>query len=301
MRTSRGSRVAAAVGSAAAVLLLLWPVALPPGSSLWRAAGGSAHVLLFAGLSWMWGRQLPNSLRGWALWGALVVFSGLAELLQPQVGRSAEWMDWFYGAAGAACICASWNGDRLARARWAGVGILCLVPPAWEGALFLTEMRAFPVLAEPGPAWAERGWTESGVRMISASGEGFRVEADPVSAGTGTDYPGVFRSPACSDWRGAESLRARLFWPAPNQVFFALRVDDRPGNAPYADRFQLEFAVTQGWNSVAVPVEDLRRTSGGRTMDLSAIRHWGVFLVSDSPFDYFLLGSVSLDLLQERP
>ena len=163
------------------------------------------------------------------------------------------------------------------------------------------EMRAFPVLAEPGPAWAERGWTENGVRMISLSGDGFRVEADPVSAGAGTAYPGIFRSPACSDWSGAEALRARLFWPAPNQVFFALRVDDRPGNAPYADRFQLEFAVTQGWNSVEVPVEDLRRTSGGRPMDLSSIRHWGVFLVSDSPFDYFLLGSVSLDLLQERP
>lgn len=301
MTDNRRTGVAVALGSVAAVLLLFWPIEMPPGDRLYLAAGGSLHVLLFAGLAWIWGWRLPARLRGWGLWGALVVFSGLAELLQPQVGRSAEWMDWFYGAAGAACICASWNGDWLARTRWAGVGILCLVPPAWEGALFLTEMRAFPVLAEPGSVWTERGWTENGVRMISVSGEGFRVEADPVSAGEGTAYPGVFRSTACSDWRGAESLRASLFWPATNQVFFALRVDDRAGNAPYADRFQLEFAVTQGWNSVRVPVEDLRRTSGGRPMDLSSIRHWGVFLVSDSPFDYFLLGSVSLDLLQERP
>lgn len=300
MRTHRRGWVAAAVASAAAVLLLLWPVALPPDSFLWHAAGGSAHVLLFAGLAWVWGRQLPVPLRGWVLWGALAVFSAGAEWIQPRMGRSAEWTDWFYGAAAAAVICGTWTWTRPVWRR-AGMLLLCVFPLAWSATLVYMEMRVFPVLAEPGSVWTERGWTENGVRMISVSGEGFRVEADPVSAGEGTAYPGVFRSTACSDWRGAESLRASLFWPATNQVFFALRVDDRAGNAPYADRFQLEFAVTQGWNSVRVPVEDLRRTSGGRPMDLSSIRHWGVFLVSDSPFDYFLLGSVSLDLLQERP
>lgn len=292
--------MAAAVGSAAAVLLLLWPVELPPSNPVWHAAGSSAHVLLFAGLAWIWGLRLPVHQRGWALWGALAAFAAGTEWLQPRMGRSAEWTDWLYGAAAAAVICGTWNWNRPIWRR-AGLLVLCLFPPAWEAAMVHMETRAFPVLAEPGLVWAERGWTANSVRIASDPGKGFKVETAPAAEGEGAAYPGVFRSTVCSDWHGAESLQATLFWPNTNTVFFAFRVDDRAGNAPYADRFQREFAVTQGWNLVRIPVEDLRQASGGRPMDLSSIRHWGVFLVSDSPFDYFLLGSVSLDLHQERP
>ena len=300
MRTSRWGWLAAPVGSAAVALLLLWPVELPPGSSLWHAAGGSAHVLLFAGLAWAWGRRLPAHLRGWALWGMLAVFSAGMEWLQPRTGRSAEWTDWFFGAAAAAVICGTWSRRRPVWRR-AGLLVLGLFPVAWAATMVYMEMRAFPVLADPRSVWAERGWMENFVRIASVRDKGLKVEAAPAAGGAGAAYPGIFRSPVCSDWRGAESLRATLFWPDTNTVFFAFRVDDRVGPAPYADRFQREFSVTQGWNDLRIPVEDLRWSSGGRPMDLSSIRNWGVFLVSDSPFDYFSLGPVSLNLFQERP
>ena len=164
------------------------------------------------------------------------------------------------------------------------------------------EVRAFPVLADSALRWSRRGWTLNAVRISSAISAGLRVDAEAESkAGPPGIYPGLFRAPACADWRGAEALRAELFWPAPEPVVFAIRVDDQPGNPAYAERFQREFSVTQGWNSVRIPAAELEQTSGGRPLRLESIRQWGVFLVSDKPMDYFLLGTVRLDLQPESP
>ena len=161
------------------------------------------------------------------------------------------------------------------------------------------ETRAFPVLAQPGSRWADRGWTLNGVDLRIVREEGFKLS--PSSGATTFAYPGFFREPIRQDWRGIRALQTDLFWPGPTSAVFAVRVDDRPGNSPYADRFQREFAVTQGWNAVSIPVAEIQRTSGGRPMRLDHVWQWGVFLVSDVSFDYFLVSTVRLDLPEEKP
>lgn len=96
-------------------------------------------------------------------------------------------------------------------------------------------------------------------------------------------------------------MQMDLFWPEAGSAVFAVRVDDRPGNPPYAERFQKEFAVTQGWNAVRIPAEVIAQTAGGHPLHLDQVRQWGVFLVSDVPFDYFLIGTVRLDMSEEKP
>ena len=39
-------------------------------------------------------------------------------------------------------------------------------------------------------------------------------------------------------WQGLESLQFRLFWSENTPATWAFRVDDRPGNPAYAERFQ---------------------------------------------------------------
>ena len=258
------------------------------------------HVVLFAGLAWIVGRNLSARRRTWAVWGLVTALSAGVEWLQPLVGRSAELADWLYGAGGAACICAA--GQTRSRVRWGGVLALCLIPLAWEMALFGMEHRAYPVLADSGMAWSHRGWVLNSVQIAAGAFPGLRLEAvsnaDPIAT---VAYPGLFRAPAYSDWRGARALRAELYWPDRDSAVFAIRVDDRTGNPVYADRFQREFSITQGWNRIRIPIDDLGKTSGGRRLELDAIRQWGVFLVSDTPLDYFLLGAVSLELQPESP
>ncbi|HRT05717.1 MAG TPA: hypothetical protein P5204_08465 [Kiritimatiellia bacterium] len=278
-------------------MLLLAPAHFEALGFIGRALGGSGHVLLWAGLAWLFGRELPASRRGWPLWLGLAGFAGLAEVLQSYVVRTPEWSDWLYGTGGAALVCATWS--RRGFLRWGGVIALAAIPLAWESGLQWGEVRAFPVLARPGSLWAARGWELNGVELDIEVGRGF--VATPKPDGVPTAYPGFFRAPARRDWRGTQRLETAIFWPQADPATFAVRIDDKPGNPPYGDRFQREFIVTQGWNAVEIPVAELARTSGGRPLRLDEVRQWGVFLVSSVPFDYFCLGPVSLELQEERP
>ncbi len=296
--TLRGRpRWAAALGGAAVLLLLLAPVRLDTLGFWGRALGGAGHVLLWGGLAWLVGRALPASRRGWPLWIGLAAFAGLAEGLQSFVGRTPEWSDWFCGASGAALVCATWSRNGFLRMGSALALAAC--PFIWWIGLQWMEVRAFPVLARPGSFWAARGWELNGVELDVEVGRGF--VATPEPDGEPTAYPGFFRAPARRDWRGLRQLKTAIYWPGTVPAVFAVRIDDRPGNPPYGDRFQREFGVTQGWNAVAIPVAELARTSGGRPLRLDDVRQWGVFLVSDVAFDYFCLGPVSLEPQEERP
>ena len=298
-RSGRGRGLwTAALGSAAVLLLLLFPSRAPSAGLLVQAAGRSVHVLLWWGVAWLWGRNLPVRLRSGPLCAVLALGSAAVEWIQPVAGRSAEWMDWLYGAGGAACLCVPWRRG----VRWMGVALLCSAPLAWELALQGIERSSFPVLAEPGAYWSRRGWTLNGVRLARSSPEAFRIEGQAMEGDREpVAYPGVFRSPAVADWRGMRSWRTAVYWPGPDSVLFAVRVDDLPGNPPFAERFQREFSATAGWNAVEISVEELGRASGGRPMELGGIRSWGVFLVSNVHFDYFLMGEVRVELKEDRP
>ena len=293
-------RWAAVLGGVGATALLLFPVPVPPAGRLWQSAGAAFHVLLYAGLAWILGRSLSARSRSWPLFFGLMAFAAAVEWLQPRVGRSAELADWLWGVGGTGCICATGNRAWKVWLRWFPVLGLCLLPLAWELTLLRMEVRAFPVLADSRALWSRRGWELNSVQTARANPSGFRVEADS-DEGARRPYPGLFRRPACPDWRSLRALRADLYWPAAASAIFAIRVDDRPGNPPYAERFQQEFSVTQGWNSVQIFGEQIRQTSGGRPMRLETIWQWGVFLVSDVPLDYFLLGTVRIEWPEEHP
>ena len=261
----------------------------------WAAIGGTVHVAWFAGLAGLIGSRVPARWRGWPGWLCLAGIAGLIEGIQPWTGRSAELADWLWGAAGSAGVCLTWARPRL---RILAVTGLCLCPAAWETILWRQEAHAFPVLADPGAAWSRHGWTLNGVDLRIHSRH-FRLE--PVHVPEAVPYPGIFRHPAGSDWRGMQGLELEIFWGGNSPATFAVRVDDRGGSPAYADRFQREFSVEPGWNRVAIPATELGMTPGGRPLNLAAIEAWGVFLVSDVPFDYVLIGPVHLAMQQEPP
>jgi hypothetical protein len=293
----RSGRREGAEAIVVALFVLLWPWAAPPGGPLWDAASRSFHGLLFAGLAWIWGRALPIRWRAAPLWAGLILLAALVEIVQPWLGRTGEWADWACSAAGAGVVCASWQWWRKAWARLMIVAVVSASPLLWTGYWVFQEARAFPVLAAADAYWSGTGWRLNAVKLQKDSEHGLRVVWQEAEGAADTmAYPGLFRTPARSDWRGAQGLRITLHWPAEQPAILAIRVDDRPGNPAYADRFQREFTVTQGWNRVWIAGGDLMRTTGGRPMEMDRIRQWGVFLVSAPAFDYFSWGEVRLEL-----
>lgn len=193
------------------------------------------------------------------------------------------------------CATHRWRGSL----RWFPVLLLCLFPPTWELAMARMEADAFPLLAQSESHWAQRGWNLNGVDLSASGQAGFKLSrTSDIPSGS---YPGLFREPIRQDWRGIRAFQADLFWPNARPAVFAVRIDDRPGNPPYAERFQKEIAVTPGWNAVRIPADEIAQTPAGRALRLDHVRQWGVFLVSDVPFDYFLVGTVRLEMQEEKP
>lgn len=302
MKGRSAGRALAGLSLAAAVVLLLSPSGRPPAGVMWEAAGRSAHVVLFAGLAWTVGRCMPGKWRGVPLWIGLALLAGIVEWVQPYVSRSGDGLDAGLGIAGAGVVCWTWTFHRKNVIRLAGILLLVLAPLLCTVGCLHSERQAFPVLLAPDSLWARRGWTLNAVRLAPNGEHGLRVEMNVLGKEDPSGiYPGLFRTPAHPDWTGGNDLTVQVYWPSASAAMLAVRVDDRPGNPPYHERFQQEFAVTPGWNSVQVPAGMLERTSGGRPMNLADIRKWGVFLVSGSPFGYFELGEVKLEPVQEGP
>ena len=289
-------------GTAGALIVVLVLMLVPFRSSVGdlpyaEAAGTACHLLLWGGLAWGARRRWPGRFRAVWIWGGAVAVSGAMEILQSQTGRTADGGDWLAGALGAGWMCLG-----PARWTWRGAAILVLLPFLWVGALRWREVGDYPVLADPSTLWGRRNWVRNGVRVSTIFPGHYRVEPSPKTGAAGlSGYPGVFRRPAAPDWRSASGLATTIYWPGAAPAVFAVRVDDQPGNPSYADRFQREFTVTQGWNAVWIPSEEFRTTPGGRRLDLERVRRWGVFLVSADLFDYFLLGSVRLQPQEEQP
>lgn len=285
---------AAAAVIAGGLFALLLPLPIAEKSRATHALAGAFHVLLFAVLAGMLRGTIPARIPGWLIWLGLVFAAGAIEWLQPFLGRSAEWSDWVYGAAGAACF----SGRRLGlgglRRRWLALGLLLFFPVGWELTMWHQESKAFPVLAQPGTMWARRGWTLNDVQLSVTVEKNFRVENKNTKNKERPLYPGLFRASVTSDWCNHAQLQTALYWPTPQPAIFALRIDDAPNNPPYAERFQKEFAVSQGWNHVEISPAEWGYTSGGRPMNLQTIHQWGVFLVSTVPLEYFLLAPVRL-------
>lgn len=294
--------VVAGLAAAGTLLLLFLPLGEPPKGALWAALGLGGHALLLGILAWIGGLVLSVRQRGWPLWIGLTFFAAAVELLQPWMGRSREWSDWLFGVAGAGLICGTWRWPWRRRMRGGGMLILGLSPLLWVLGLLGAESRAFPVLMDSGSIWSRQGWTRNAVRLEAGGELGMRVE--PVPSGEGEvqpSYPGLFRVTAHPDWRGMDVLQVSIYWPGESMAVMAVRIDDRADNPAYADRFQKEFTVTQGWNRVQIPVSEWSRASGGRRLRTERIRQWGVFLVSAPAFDYFALGTVKLEPGEERP
>lgn len=275
-----------------ALFLLFWPF-----SSQGRGVEGwdkSVHVLLFAVLGWAWTRCF---VAGWrARWGvALALAAGTVavELVQPLTGRSCDWLDAAAGSLGAGWVAFCGAGGRW-RSVAAGAGALALAG-LWSLGGWLdwrAEKAAWPVLADGEAAWGLASWKRNGTEVSAGEG-GIRVAA---VEGVDRRWPGIFRQPLETDWRGRGTWRVAVYWPEEEPVAAGVRLDDERKKRPkYGERFQREVTLTNGENLIEIPAEEWGRTGNGGELDAEHIARWGVFLVKPKTFSYFLLRKAELE------
>ena len=297
-----------------------WSARLGKRGVAWLCAGCAAAVavLLFTPLRFMkwWAPEWKVPIAGavhiamwctavavfWPLWRrggrwrlawvatALLALGTASEAIQPLFGRSAELRDVAFDVAGGMAAALALTG------RWRTAAVLLallfaapFLDTAW---LIRSERAAGLALQAPEERWSRWGWTGNGVKSERDDDETIVVRP---SKKEWAEYPGLFRFVQRRDWRGTAGVRLQIWWPEEETggALMGLRVDDRRDDPVYGERYQTEFRVAPGWNTVEIREGWLDTPSGG-TLDRERIMKWGVFLIGAGEWTEWRLGRVEL-------
>ena len=297
-----------------------WSARLGKRGVAWLCAGCAAAVavLLFTPLRFMkwWAPEWKVPIAGavhiamwctavavfWPLWrragrwrlawvaGALLVLGSASEAIQPLFGRSAELGDVALDVAGGMAAALALTG------RWRTAAVLLVLlfatpflDTAW---LICSERAAGLALHVPGDRWSAWGWTGNGVECERDDDEMIVVRPSEKEI---EEYPGIFRFVQRRDWSGTTGIRLQIWWPEEEAegVLMGLRVDDVRGEPEYVDRYQTEFRVRPGWNTVEIR-DGWLETPGGGELNREQIMKWGVFLIGAGDWMEWRMGRVEL-------
>lgn len=254
---------------AGAVHVCMWCVAVAVFAPLWLKAGRWR-------LAWVA--------------GALLVLGAASEAIQPLFGRSGEVGDVVFDVAGGMTAALFLTG----RYRMGVVLLVVLLAAPFLDTAWLirSERAAGLALQVPGERWSAWGWTGTGVKCKRDDDEMIVVRP---SEKEWAEYPGLFRFVQQRDWRGTAGIRLRIWWPEEEEEggLMGLRVDDIRGEPEYADRYQTEFRVQPGWNTVEIR-DGWLETPGGGELNREQVMKWGVFLIGAGDWTEWRMGLVEL-------
>ena len=286
-----------------AIALLLALVVAPPvleASVLLAALHDAGHVLVFALIGAL--LCLFREPRGAALVAFFAVAAALAvgtEVAQPWLAGSesievASLGDVGRDLLGAAVGALAWHAVRHRRRRlWFPAAMLLvagLAPLAFTGWAYAQRALHPEVIWDPGRA------TWPVFLEPPAEGDYRRMAQRLRFTATGDSYAGISIREPPPDWRGYGALRISLANPGAKPVRINVRIDDRPRDTEYADRFNRERILPAGtavqWR---IPLADIEQGPTGRRLDLSHIERVVIFLSPGSRGAAFDLDGLRLE------
>lgn len=268
------SRVPGYAAAAVLIILLIAPLHVDHSGRILQAWWDFAHVPTFAFLSWRFialSREVSRSRpRAFAAWLAAVMLVPFVEWIQGYTGRDRSLDDVAYGLAG--CVIGGLLYGRRNSLRLAAL-FLAVVAAVYPVRIMVDEWRVermFPVISTFSSPFELSRWSVTSCRV--EEGEGWRVTLFDKAA-----YPALFLRNPPRDWSKASAACIQLYLEGTNNLEMWVRLDDRPGDPPFGQRFQAPFELRPGAQTVRIPRDVLARTSGGREMNLANIQAFGVF------------------------
>ena len=256
--------------------------------------GHIIYFALMASLLSRWHFVARRSLAGqWAMILVITLFAGVAIELA-QYGTAARTPDMgdvlrdltgsllllVFGAPGAE-LQPAWRRRCLQ----AAVLVLLLVQ-LWPLTRSLIDeaitRHQFPLLSTLETPFEIHRWAGSAGRSVEsvpsvAAGKLLRLSltTDRFS-GTVLDY-------FYADWRLFRKLEIDFYNPDENPLQITCRIHDLrhvDGHEEFEDRFNRNFLLTQGWNTVEIDLDEVAAAPVSRDMDMSHIRGLGIYVVS---------------------
>ena len=140
--------------------------------------------------------------------------------------------------------------------------------------------RQFPILGDFENPYELQRWTGSADRAIDGSIVFAGKHAMRVSLGT-TLYSGVSLEYFPGDWTGFSQFQCSIYNPTANPLSITCRIHDVlhiQGVQRYEDRYNHTFQLAQGWNTIRIDLEDVKKAPANRSMDMGHIRGVGIFV-----------------------
>ncbi len=203
--------------------------------------------------------------------------------------RTASFGDAFNDAAGGFLAFSLWHWQqRNRKPMLIAVALLCgtlilaigLIPLGKALADEVHARQMFPVLADfESPLELDRF---SGVASTS-----FAIETGKAAHGkaalnltfTTEQYSGIELLYFNGDWQGFNSLVMEIRNDEDNVLTIGCRIHDVHHNRDYHDRFNRGILLAPGWNTVVIPLKDVRSAPRGREMDMAHITGLELFSV----------------------
>jgi hypothetical protein len=258
--------------AAATFLVLRLALSRDPGprNQSWRAAQVFAGMLLLAPLSEV--VQMVQPSRN----------PSLNDVLRDSAGVMAVWL-WWLPTSGM-----SWSVTRRrlgAALRIAAAAVLMLatvVPLASIARVYDGRRKALPHLVRlDGSHWERRLVRVRNARLtpsvVVTDGDARRVQAPATLALRPGRYPGIALNEPYPDWTPYRQLVFDVRSAEGAPLAWTVRVHDASHNGDYRDRFNREFVLTGGRQTITIPLEDVRRAPAKREMDMRHIRGVAMF------------------------
>jgi hypothetical protein len=271
----RTTLIFAAVGT-----LLLMPLPNDYRALWFGATTDLVHVPLFALLTYPLIRYCWPGYAGVVVTAALVVALG-AEAVQPLVGRSASWRDFYYGAVGVLIAVVALRQNWPLGCRLLLIALLTAWPLSRAAPVVIDGFRAwnsFPVLADFQGRLSTRRWLLQGAR-VQPQGDHAVVEfaADPEH-GTG-----MILLPVVRDWTAYERLVIDFSFEG-EPLLFLISVRDGKPVPDDEPRFDLWKRYPPGKHHVEIELADLARgTKHFSPIELDRIQSLHLVAVDNEP------------------
>ena len=108
-------------------------------------------------------------------------------------------------------------------------------------------------------------------------------------------YPGINFEEIKSDWSNHHYLKMDVFNPSNEEFNFHVRIDDNKSGWEYANRFDLNFKLTPGMNSISIPTDSIRTNINHRPMNFKRIKRMMVFIPDNLKTREIYLDNIRLE------
>jgi hypothetical protein len=219
----------------------------------------------------------------------LTLFIGvLVELIQAGFERTPDTGDLFRNLIGALCgIAFSGRAGRIFSARVRrGFQVFVIAMVALQiypvAVALIDEHRArqqFPVLSDFESPFEIQRWRGGADFAIDHTVRYTGRASLRVALNTET-YSGISLGYFPQNWHGFSQFQVRAFNPAEKSLSITCRIHDAihtNGAQRYSDRFNRTFTLLRGWNTITIPMEEIRSAPATRKMDLGHMRVIGIF------------------------